>query len=71
LKSTRQLYHQRRAQVLAAQFPEILDTQPELVAHHYTEAGLGEQAIPYWQRAGQQALQRLANRKPSSTSPRA
>ena len=61
LKSTRQQYHQRIAQVLAAQFPEIVATQPELVAHHYTEAGLGEPAIPYWQRAGQQALQRLAN----------
>jgi predicted ATPase len=61
LKSTRQQYHQRSAQVLAAQFPEIVETQPELLAHHYTEAGLTEQAIPYWQRAGQQALQRSAN----------
>ena len=40
LKSTRQQYHQRIAQVLEAQFPEIVETQPELVAHHYTEAGL-------------------------------
>jgi class 3 adenylate cyclase/predicted ATPase len=61
LKSTRQQYHQRSAQALAAQFPEIVATQPELVAHHDTEAGLTEQAIPYWQRAGQQALQRSAN----------
>ncbi|MGH8064441.1 MAG: adenylate/guanylate cyclase domain-containing protein [Candidatus Entotheonellia bacterium] len=61
LKSTRQQYHQRSAQVLAARFPEIAETQPELVAQHYTEAGLTEQAIPYWQRAGQQALQRSAN----------
>jgi predicted ATPase len=61
LKSTRQQYHQRSAQVLAAQFPEIVETQPELVAQHYTEAGLIEQAIPYWRRAGQQALQRSAN----------
>jgi tetratricopeptide (TPR) repeat protein len=61
LKSTRQQYHQRIAQVLAAQFPEIVETQPELVAHHYTEAGLTEQAISYWQQAGQQALQRSAN----------
>jgi tetratricopeptide (TPR) repeat protein len=61
LKSTRQHYHQRSAQVLAAQFPEIVETQPELVAQHYTEAGLIERAIPYWQRAGQQALQRSAN----------
>jgi predicted ATPase len=61
LKSTRQQYHQRSAQVLAAQFSEIVEAQPELVAHHYTEAGLTEQAIPYWQRAGQQALQRSAH----------
>jgi predicted ATPase len=61
LKSTRQQYHQRTAQVLGAQFPEMVETQPELMAHHYTEAGLVEQAIPYWQRAGQQVLQRSAN----------
>jgi len=34
---------------------------PELVAHHYTEAGLIAQAIPYWHRAGQRAIQRSAN----------
>ena len=36
-------------------------TQPELVAHHYTEAGLADQAIDYWQRAGQRAVERSAN----------
>lgn len=61
LKSTRQQYHQRIAQVLVAQFPETVETQPELVAQHYTEAGLSGQALPYWQRAGQRALQRSAN----------
>jgi len=61
LKSTRQQYHQGIAQVLEARFPETAATQPELVAHHYTEAGLTEQAVPYWQRAGQQALQHSAN----------
>ena len=61
LKSTRQQYHQRIAQVLEAQFPETVETQPELLAHHYTEAGLTEQAMPYWQRAGQQACERSAN----------
>jgi predicted ATPase len=61
LKNTRQQYHQRSAQVLAGQFTEIVETQPELVAHHYTEAVLPEQAILYWQRAGQQALERSAN----------
>ena len=57
LKSTRQHYHQRIAQVLEAQFPEIVKTQPELVAQHYTAAGCAAQAVPYWQRAGQRALQ--------------
>src|SRR5919201_5051095 len=53
LKSTRQQYHQRIAQVLAEQFPETVETQPELLAQHYTEAGLIAQAGAYWQRAGQ------------------
>jgi predicted ATPase len=35
--------------------------QPELMAHHYTEVGLGAQAIPYWQRTGQHTLERSAN----------
>jgi TOMM system kinase/cyclase fusion protein len=61
LRSTRQQYHQRLAQVLAEQFPETAETQPELLAHHYTEAGLVAQAIPYWQRAGQRALEHSAN----------
>jgi predicted ATPase len=61
LRSTRQQYHQRLAQVLAERFPEAAETQPELLAHHYTEAGLIAQAIPYWQRAGQRAAQRSAH----------
>ena len=61
LKSTRQRAHQRIAQVLEAQFPETVETQPELLAQHYTEAGLSAQAITYWQHAGQRALQRSAN----------
>ena len=61
LKSTRQQYHSQIAQVLEEQFPDTTETQPELVAHHYTEAGLFTQAIPYWQHAGERATQRLAN----------
>ena len=60
LKSTRQQYHQRIAQVLAERFPEIVETQPELLAQHYTEAGLAQQAADYWQRAGQRANERSA-----------
>jgi predicted ATPase len=61
LRSTRQHYHQRIAEVLEAQFPETVTTQPALLAHHYTEAGHLAQALQYWQRAGHQALQRSAN----------
>jgi predicted ATPase len=60
LKSRRQQLHKQVAQVLAEQFPQTVETQPELVAHHYTEAGLGEQAIPYWQQAGQKAIEHSA-----------
>ena len=61
LKSTRQQYHQRIAQVLEAQFPETAETQPELLAHHYTEAGLREPAIRYWLKAGQCAIEHSAH----------
>jgi class 3 adenylate cyclase/predicted ATPase len=61
LRSTRQLVHQQVAQLLETRFPEIVETQPELVAQHYTAAGCAEQAVPYWQRAGQQASDCSAN----------
>ena len=61
LRSTRQQYHQRIAQVLEARFPALVETQPELVAQHYTAAGCTEQAVPYWQRAGQHASERSAH----------
>ncbi len=61
LKSTRQQYHQQIAQVLEERFAETREIHPELLAHHYTEAGLREQAIIYWQRAGQRAVARSAN----------
>jgi predicted ATPase len=61
LRSTRQQHHQRIAQVLETRFPDISETQPELLAQHYTEAGLMAQALPYWQRAGQRAIQHSAH----------
>jgi hypothetical protein len=60
LKSRRQQVHQQVAQVLAEQFPQTIEMQPEFVAHHYTEAGLPAQAISYWQQAGELASKRLA-----------
>src|SRR5262249_28917922 len=61
LKSTRQQYHHRIAQVLEAQFTATVDQQPELLAHHYTEAGLIAQAVGYWHKAGQRASERSAH----------
>src|SRR6266568_636190 len=61
LRSTRQQHHQRIAQALEAQFPAIVATQPELLAQHYTAAGCHEQAVPYWQQAGEQASDRSAH----------
>jgi len=51
----RQRHHQHIAQVLAEHFPHVGETRPEVLAHHYTEAGEPEKAIPYWARAGQGA----------------
>jgi class 3 adenylate cyclase/predicted ATPase len=61
LKRTRQQYHQRIGQILATRFAETVEAQPELLAHHSTEAGLMESAIIYWQLAGERAMQRSAH----------
>ncbi|HEV8714418.1 MAG TPA: AAA family ATPase, partial [Candidatus Binatia bacterium] len=60
LKSTRQHYHQQIARMLEERFPETKELQPEVLAHHYTEAGLIAWALPYWQRAGERAIQHSA-----------
>ena len=61
LKSRRQELHSKIAQVIEARFPDTKDTQPEVLAHHYTQAGLPEQALQYWSHGGQLALRRSAN----------
>ena len=61
LKRTRQQHHQRIAEALETRFSEIAATQPELLAHHLTEAGLAGSAMRYWERAGQRAVERSAN----------
>jgi hypothetical protein len=60
LKSTRQRVHQQIVQLYETRFPDVVATQPEVVARHCTEAGLPEPASGYWQRAGQRALQSSA-----------
>lgn len=61
LKSTRQDYHRTIAAALEKRFPEVAESQPELVAYHCAEAGLLEQAIAYLQRAARRANERSAN----------
>jgi len=61
LKSRRVYLHAAIANALEQQFPEMVQTQPETLAHHLTEAGLIEKAIEYWLRAGKNAALRSAN----------
>jgi class 3 adenylate cyclase/tetratricopeptide (TPR) repeat protein len=61
LKRTRQQYHQRAANLLEDRFPEVASTQPELVAHHYTQANCPAQAIAYLHKAGAAAAGKSAN----------
>jgi class 3 adenylate cyclase len=60
LNSRRQQLHMRIADVLEERFVETAQAQPELLAHHCTEAGLIERATAYWHKAGQQAVARSA-----------
>jgi predicted ATPase len=60
LKRDRQDVHRRIAEALIDRFPSVVETEPELLAHHYTAALLTERAVPYWLKAGQHALQRSA-----------
>jgi predicted ATPase len=61
LKSRRHQLHGQIARTLEEKFPDIVVSQPEIVAHHYAEAGLFEPAIGYWLKAGNLALSRSTN----------
>jgi class 3 adenylate cyclase/predicted ATPase len=61
LKSRRQHLHGQIARKMEEKFPDIVVSQPEIVAHHFTEAGLVEPAIASWLKAGNLALSRSAN----------
>ena len=60
LRRTRQQYHQQVAELMEEHFPETVEAHPELVAHHYGEAGCTEEAVAYYQKAGKIALGRSA-----------
>ncbi|MBV8359126.1 MAG: AAA family ATPase, partial [Deltaproteobacteria bacterium] len=61
LRSQRRQYHSKIAEVLPEHFGDIVEVQPQLLAFHLTEAGLGQQAIPHWRNAAQKAAERSAN----------
>jgi class 3 adenylate cyclase len=61
LKSRRAALHATIADAFEQRFPEIVEAQPETLAHHLTEAGLFEKALEYWLQAGKKAAMRSAN----------
>ena len=63
LRTDRQRLHQQIARILENRLTDLAGDQPELVAHHYTEAGLPEAASLWWQRAGEQAMRSSAFRE--------
>jgi hypothetical protein len=63
LKGQREQFHRRIAEVLRERFTDTVTSQPELLALHYTEAGMVEPAIEFWRRAGALAVSRSAHRE--------
>jgi class 3 adenylate cyclase/tetratricopeptide (TPR) repeat protein len=63
LRTSRQQLHGRIANTLEKEFPDVIEVQPELLARHCAEAGLGERAIRYWRTAGEKAVRRASNRE--------
>jgi predicted ATPase len=60
LRSARQQLHAQIADALETHFPELMDSQPELFAQHYAEAGLVEKSVAYWGQAGRRSAARSA-----------
>jgi hypothetical protein len=60
LREPRRALHARIAEALEGKFTEIAENQPELLARHYSEAGLIEKAAGLWGKAGQRSLERSA-----------
>ncbi len=61
LHMQRKSLHARIAQAIEAGFPEVVETEPEALAHHWTRAEVADKAARYWLKAGQRALARSAN----------
>jgi class 3 adenylate cyclase/pimeloyl-ACP methyl ester carboxylesterase len=63
LRGRRQLLHRNIAEFLEHRSPQTAELQPELLAHHFQEAGLAEPAAAYWLRAARRAKERYANKE--------
>ncbi len=63
LKKKRQQFHQRIGEAIEQKFPDICSETPEVLAQHFTEAGLPEKAIEFWDRASVRSLKRSAHRE--------
>ena len=61
LKARKRELHKRIAEVLASRFPEVAETEPELLAHHYTEANVVDRALTNWRQAAERATARMAH----------
>src|SRR5262249_46312022 len=61
VRSKRQQLHSRIADALVEGFPETVETQPELIAHHFGQAGLTERAVESWRKGARRAIERSAN----------
>ena len=61
LRARRRDLHARLGHVLEEDFPELATSQPELLAHHFAEAGLDDAAVNYWRKGGERALERSAH----------
>lgn len=60
LHRSRSEFHQKIAETLQRDYPEVAATQPEVVAQHFTKAGLSMEAAAWWRSAGERALYRSA-----------
>jgi predicted ATPase/class 3 adenylate cyclase len=60
LKVRKRELHQRIAEVFTSRFPEVAANEPELLAHHYTEANVVDSALAFWRQAADRAVARLA-----------
>jgi len=63
LRGPRQALHRRIAEALEQRFPDLVQTRPEILAHHYGEAAIADKAITYWHLAGKLSVARSAVRE--------